>query len=124
MNAASLARRDRRPELMDQPGLQPEAHRRALEGLRRLNVCAGSAQILRRPIARLAARERRRLSILDVACGAGDLPLALARWSRRGGPPLDVAACDVSPVAVAHAEQAARRARLPVTFLRADALGG
>ena len=124
MNAASLARRDRRPELMDQPGLQPEAHRRALEGLRRLNLWAGSARILRRPIARLAARERRPLGVLDVACGAGDLPLALAQWSRRGGPALTLTGCDRSPVAVEHAGQAARRAGLPVTFVCADALGG
>ncbi len=141
-------RRDRRPEIMDQPGLREDSHRRALAGLRRLNLWAGSARTLHGPIAALAHharrtsparrtrtarpahredgedREPRPLTLLDVACGAGDVPIALARWSRRGGPPLTILGCDRSTTAAGHAREAARRAGQPVTFLCADALGG
>ena len=35
---AALNNRDRQPEVMDQPGLNPEEHAKALMGLRRINT--------------------------------------------------------------------------------------
>ena len=99
----SLARRDRIPELMDDPGLDPEEHRRALAGLARLNRWSRSADVLWRPIRDHARAVGRPVRVLDVATGSGDVPLALARRAGRGGLPVEVAGCDISPTAVAAA---------------------
>jgi hypothetical protein len=50
----SLAQRQRLPELMDQPGLDPELHAQALVGLRRINAVIFSAASLFAPIRALA----------------------------------------------------------------------
>lgn len=106
----SLARRDRIPERMDDPGLDPGEHRRALAGLARLNGWSRGAGVLWRPIYR-AAREAapRPLRVLDVATGGGDVPRAIERLSDRAGVSVEVAGCDISPTAVA----AARARGLP-----------
>jgi len=41
-----LTLRRRQPEIMDQPGLDRQAHVQALRGLARLNLWSGSARIL------------------------------------------------------------------------------
>jgi SAM-dependent methyltransferase len=125
---AALAARECRPELMDAPDLDPVAHDGALDGLARLNRWAGSARILAGPIARLlaqgAARGAAPLTLLDVACGAGDVPLALHATARRRGWALTIRGCDRSPVAVGHAASAAARAGADLRFFVADALAG
>jgi 2-polyprenyl-3-methyl-5-hydroxy-6-metoxy-1,4-benzoquinol methylase len=61
--------------------------------------------------------------VLDIACGGGDVVIGLARLARRRGVPLEVDGCDVSPVAVTHAQAAARRAGVSaVHFFPIDAL--
>jgi 2-polyprenyl-3-methyl-5-hydroxy-6-metoxy-1,4-benzoquinol methylase len=90
---------------MDDPGLDPVEHRRALAGLARINRFGGSAGVLW-PAIRKLAREtpERPLRILDVATGSGDVPVALAGKARLAGVDLVVHGCDISPVAVAAAE--------------------
>ncbi len=124
VRGASLAVRDLRPELMDSPELDPVQHEHALAGLARLNRWARSAAIVRRPIAQLVARSSGPLTLLDVACGAGDIALALHADSRRRGWPLTIRACDRSALAVGHGARAAAAAGADVTFFLADALGG
>ena len=51
----ALRHRDRRPELMDDPGLDPAAHRLALAGLARLNRVSRSAAAVWPAVRRLAA---------------------------------------------------------------------
>src|SRR5437763_3343791 len=87
------------PEVMDQPGLDPVRHRQALAGLRRINFFSGSAGILWPPLAALAYGAARPVRVLDLATGGGDVPIRLWRRARRAGLPLEVEACDVSPVA-------------------------
>lgn len=67
---------------MDQPGLDPEAHRLALAGLRRLNVLSNAAA----PVASAAGRmlsqagiDPAEARIVDIATGGGDLLIGLAR---------------------------------------------
>ena len=93
---ASLGRRERIPERMDDPALDPAAHRLALAGLARVNRLSRSANLLRPPVRQLL-RTTPTLRVLDVATGSGDVPLSLAR---RGRGRLDVSGCDVSPTAV------------------------
>ena len=78
-----LKTRVRVPELMDDPGLDPREHARALAGLRRINALSRSDAILRpplrdRPDARILIRPR-------VATGSGDVPPLAARF-RKAGP--------------------------------------
>ena len=122
---SALRHRDRRPELMDDPALDPTAHRHALAGLARLNRVSGSAAAVWPALRRLAATSPGQpLKLLDVATGSGDVLLALKRQATRAGVALDAAGCDLSPVAVAAATEAARRADLPAHFFTADVLGG
>lgn len=119
----ALRHRDRRPELMDDPALDPAAHRLALAGLARLNRVSRSAAAVWPAVRRLAAEvPGRPLKVLDVATGSGDVLLDLVREARRAGLALDAAGCDLSPVAVAAATEAAREADLPVHFFTADVL--
>ena len=109
-HTAPLAARQLEPEVMDGPDLDPQVHEHALAGLARLNRWAGSARIVRGEIGALLARRPGPATLLDVACGAGDVALALQADARRHGWPLTVRGCDRSPVAVAHAMRAARAA--------------
>jgi 2-polyprenyl-3-methyl-5-hydroxy-6-metoxy-1,4-benzoquinol methylase len=118
-----LRRRCRRPEIMDQPGLDRERHYQALRGLERINFLSGSARILWPPIRELTQRTGAApLRLLDIATGAGDVPLRLWHLGRRAGLPLEVHGCDLSPQAVAYAAHKARRAGAPVRFFVWNAL--
>jgi SAM-dependent methyltransferase len=120
----SLSQRRREPEIMDQPGLDPAQHARALRGLARINWWSGSAGILWPPLAALARAEGRTLRVLDLATGGGDVPLRLWDRARRAGVGLRLEGCDVSAVAAAHAEADARRRGADVRFFVHDALNG
>ncbi|MCG6963604.1 MAG: methyltransferase domain-containing protein [Acidobacteria bacterium] len=101
----SLSTRVVRPELMDQAELGEEAHRKALAGLARLNWWSAASRPYRKALLRLAGVASQPLTILDVATGAGDVPVALALWARRAGIDLEVAACDRSCRAVGWARR-------------------
>jgi 2-polyprenyl-3-methyl-5-hydroxy-6-metoxy-1,4-benzoquinol methylase len=120
-----LDKRHREPEVMDQPGLDPERHAVALDALARINRLSLTASSLFAP---LAAFQRRRslprLRILDVASGGGDVAINLARMAGRLGLDWRVTGCDFSPFAVSHAGRRAKEAGIAVEFVRADALAG
>jgi 2-polyprenyl-3-methyl-5-hydroxy-6-metoxy-1,4-benzoquinol methylase len=116
-----LSRRHRQPELMDQPNLGADAHRVALRALARVNFLSGSTRILWHPIRDLARKHpTERLRVLDVATGGGDVAVGLWRRAQRSRLPLEVDGCDVSPTAVACAEERARRCGAKVRFFRLD----
>lgn len=116
-----LARRDLVGELMDDPALAAQAHHAALHGLQKINRISRTAGVLWPRIERiLSASPDTSASLLDVACGGGDLAIALARRSRRRGLVLQVQGCDVSDTALQHASKAAARAGESVEFFRAD----
>src|SRR5947207_1864433 len=107
---------------MDQPGLDPAEHEQALRGLGRINALSDSAGILWRPLLKLARRQHGPLSVLDIACGGGDLVAGLGRRARRGGVPLRLEGCDMSAVAMAHAERLAAARHVSARFFTWDAL--
>jgi SAM-dependent methyltransferase len=121
----SLRQRRREPELMDQPDLEEGLHLGALRGLERINRWSGSAGLLWRPVRALARQAGGSpLRLLDIATGAGDVPLGLWRKGRRAGVPLAVEGCDRSPRAVAHARRRAAEAGADVRFFEWDATAG
>jgi len=116
-----LAQRDLVGELMDDPALAAPAHHRALRGLQKINRVSRTAASLWPRIERvLSATPNPRASLLDVACGGGDLAIDLAQRARRRGLVLEVQGCDISDTALQHASQAAARAGESVEFFRAD----
>jgi len=118
-----LAVRDRHPELMDDPALAADAHHAALAGLSRANLLSLAPRTLWRPLAARIRRDpSRRWRLLDVATGAGDVPLALARRAKAASLPLDVSGCDLSDTAIDHATRRAKTAGLAATFFRRDLL--
>lgn len=121
---SSLAQRERIPEWMDDPNLDPDEHQRALAGLARLNRLSSSAEILWPEIARIArAHPGRPVRVLDLATGAGDIPLRLAEKAHgHSYSHLEFHGCDISPTAVASAQNMAASAKLPVRFFLCDIL--
>jgi ubiquinone/menaquinone biosynthesis C-methylase UbiE len=123
MNPFNVRRRE--PEIIDQPDLEEQRHVQALRGLERINLWSGSAGILWRPIRALArASAGTPLRLLDVATGAGDLPIRLWQRARRAGVPLTVEGCDRSPTALAHARRRAAERGANVRFFECDAVAG
>jgi SAM-dependent methyltransferase len=122
----SLQQRCLRPEIMDEPGLDPQRHQQALRGLARINRWSGSARILWPAIRDLARQlpAARPLRILDIATGGGDVPVKLWHKGQRAGLSLQITGCDRSPEAVAFARRHADRSQAPVHFFEWDACQG
>ena len=122
--ARLLANRHRQPELMDEPTLDAAEHTRALTGLARVNWWSRSTSIVR-PALRLLATEfsaEQPMRLLDVACGGGDVTVAIARWARRAGLPVRVSACDISPTALDISRCRAEAAGESIEFFQYDLL--
>jgi len=117
-----LRQRQRRDELMDQPTIGEVEHRQALAGLARINWLSNSSGIFWPPLRRLADTLDHPLRVLDVACGGGDVTIALAQRARRAGLACEFTGCDMSAVALAVARDRADAARLPVTFSQLNVL--
>jgi SAM-dependent methyltransferase len=117
------AERTRRPELMDQPGLDAAEHARALQGLGRINRISRSAAIYWPELSRLAkARSGEPMRVLDLASGGGDVPLSLARRAKRSGLELHIDGCDKSFEAMRFAGERAAARGIAVRFFTLDAL--
>jgi 2-polyprenyl-3-methyl-5-hydroxy-6-metoxy-1,4-benzoquinol methylase len=120
---AALNNRDRQPEVMDQPGLDPGEHAKALMGLRRINTISRCSAGLFRPIEALAkTRLTKPLRVLELACGGGDTAIDLALMAKQKGLALDLHACDLNPEAVEIARTNARTRKAALTVFTADAL--
>ena len=120
---AALNNRDRQQEVMDQPGLDPKEHAKALMGLRRINAISRCSAGLFRPIEALAITQPAKpLRVLELACGGGDTAIDLALMAKRKGLSLDIHACDLNPEAVAIAQTNAVRRQAALTVFTADAL--
>ena len=119
----ALDNRDRQPEVMDQPGLDPREHAKALTGLRRINTISRCSAGLFRPIEALAIKQKTTpLRVLELACGGGDTAIDLALMAKRRGLALDIHACDLNPEAVEIARRNAKARKAEITVFSADAL--
>jgi len=122
-NSWSLTQRQLEPEDMDDPALATERLHGALIGLRRLNFVSNSARIVWRPIRRLAHELKTdRIRILDIATGAGDVPIALWKRAMRAGLSLDIRGIDFSPRSVEFARRRAEQTKAPIAFECRNAL--
>lgn len=109
---------------MDQPGLDQGRVNQALDGLTRINAVSFSVAALWREIrSEVPDGSQTLLTLLDVATGAGDIPIGLLRRARRAGLPLCVEACDKNPAMVELAGARAARAGCAVRFFAQDVCG-
>ena len=61
-------------------GLDAASHDQALAGLRRLNKASRAAEVMGRVVVeKMRQAGLRRVAMLDVACGGGDVPAAIAQ---------------------------------------------
>lgn len=92
----SLALRSTQPEQMDTDCVDFNDYARCLRDLARVNVVT----LTHRPTLAWLARETRDLasfSLLDVACGFGDLLRRIRRWSMRRGVDARLEGIDLNP---------------------------
>lgn len=109
------------PEIMDQPDVDGSAHALALEGLRRINKASRAARQIAHPILAMAQRRGlRRISLLDVACGGGDVPIGVALAAREAGLEIDLTLLDRSTTALNIASEAAERAGFKPRFVQRE----
>jgi ubiquinone/menaquinone biosynthesis C-methylase UbiE len=91
-------------ELLDAEALDTTALRRNLRDIRRINMLLGWRAYTVRAVARhVRALGLERFSLLDVASGSADMPLAVARWAERAGIQARIVATDINPEIVAAA---------------------
>lgn len=103
-----LKRRDLSPEILDLPGTPAESHRQALVGLARVNAVSRTSGHAWRVIKRIALeRGLKSMSVLDIGCGGGDVPLDLRRRALHAGLRLSIAGYDASPTVVEYARRQA-----------------
>lgn len=118
--------RSRQSELMDDPALPAADHMHALEALARINMLSLTSSQVVRAITRMQAGRAPLQStprkngvpfqLVDVACGGGDVTVAVARRLSRhayataaGRRAVQVTGIDISARAVARAERHARK---------------
>ena len=118
----SLRRRCRQAEIQDQPDLDTRFLHQALAGLEHINFWSRAAHVLWPSIRDLAAVSTAPVSILDIATGAGDIPITLWRLARRHDLDLRLAGCDLNPRAIAFARHQARKHQADVRFFSFDAV--
>ena len=118
-----LRDRDRRPEVMDEPGLDPGDHHRALARAGGSTAWSRSVAAIW-PVVEAAARRTngRPVRVFDLACGAGDVLVGLWQKAAKAGVPVALDGCDVSAVALEHAARRRPRPGRTVRLFQADAL--
>jgi 2-polyprenyl-3-methyl-5-hydroxy-6-metoxy-1,4-benzoquinol methylase len=112
-----LSRRSSAAEWMDAADATQPDFEAALADLARINRLSRAYPPTLRWLDRLARRTgARRLSVLDVGAGGGDMLAAIAHWGARRGVTLDLTGLDRSPWAATQAAAAG----VPARWITAD----
>jgi SAM-dependent methyltransferase len=85
-------------ELMDEEELDPTELAGNLRDLRRVNRLLGGADVILHHLPTILATIpcTQSVTILDLATGSADIPVAISRWAKRTGQVLTIVASDVS----------------------------
>lgn len=108
---------------MDDPGLPRDEHEQALIGLSRLNRASGVVGTTYAYLRKYAlARPNRLVRVLDVASGAGDIPIGWAKRARCDGIEMQFTTVDASPAAIAYQQQRAAEAAVELNSIEMNCL--
>lgn len=108
------------PEVMDDPGLEPALHAEALDALARINRVSLTERRLADEVLRVAARRTGPVRVLDVGCGDAAVLVEAVRRVGRRGVVVEPHGCDMSPVALDHAQDRAEHAGISLRLSRLD----
>jgi 2-polyprenyl-3-methyl-5-hydroxy-6-metoxy-1,4-benzoquinol methylase len=114
----SLAVRARTPEQMDAADLDPATYARVLADLSRINAVT-LAQRATHAFLERALAGRKRLRLLDVGFGHGDMLRSISRWAERRGIDAELVGIDLNPRSAAVAEPATP-ATAPIDYRTGD----
>jgi ubiquinone/menaquinone biosynthesis C-methylase UbiE len=116
-----MKRRERAEEWMDEPGVDPRLLERSLAYIRAINRWLGYTRATVSHFERFSRTwERgRRVTVLDVATGSGDVPAALVRWGDRRGFDVRMVAIDLHDGTIRTAARRGLDRR--IELVRADA---
>ncbi|MFK8112333.1 MAG: methyltransferase domain-containing protein [Rubripirellula sp.] len=118
-----MLKRDRQPELMDDPALDRDQHQLALAGLARLNAFSGVSRATYLHLRRYAkAIGNRPLRVIDVASGSGDVPISWVQKAKRDGFQIELTMIDFSQTAIDEQQRLLGEASLTARSLRMDCL--
>lgn len=93
-------------EMMDDLAQDDAALRRSLADIRRINTILGWRRYAVRAVAQqVRASGLRSFSLLDLASGSADIPLAIAAWAQRAGIAARIVVSDIHPVMLAVARE-------------------
>ena len=108
-----LRQRSAADEIMDDASVTEAEFSSALTDLERINRMSLAYRPVLRWLDRVVAANggARRLSVLDVGAGGGDMLQAVAAWGEKRGVALDLAGLDRSPWAGRHAAERGRPGR-------------
>ncbi len=109
----TLAVRAQAEELMDADDLPPETYAAVVADLAKVNVVTMAARPTLRFLERATAG-RRRLRLLDVGYGDGDMLRTIERWAQKRGLETELVGVDLNP----RSEQAARAHTPPGSTIR------
>lgn len=105
---------------MDDPALDAQRHIQALRALRTVNALSWTVGRVWAELMGRGLGPGRPLRVLDLACGGGDVVVALKRRADAAGLPLTVDGCDRSPAALAHARAQAVEHGVQASFMETD----
>jgi SAM-dependent methyltransferase len=109
-------------EMMDDLAQDDAALRRSLADIRRINTILGWRRYAVRAVAsRVRASGLRSFSLLDLASGSADIPLAIAAWAKSAGIAARIVVSDIHPIMLAVAREQTRETPT-VTVETCDAL--
>ena len=114
-----LVYRSLKPELMDCPDINWNEHREALQDLERINSFSLASEPIWQAILKYTDRKNK-YKILDIATGAGDLPVMLAGKAKQQGFHFEIHGCDKSMQAIQYAHQKAKAKGMKIHFFELD----
>jgi hypothetical protein len=118
-----LTHRTITPEYMDSPDVGPEDLSHGLAYIRKVNQRFGGIQAVLRHLKAWSQNwpSDRPITILDIATGSADIPLAIVKWARSQGKQVRITAVDLQANVLAHAARHIQDEPW-ITLVSADAL--
>ncbi len=119
----TLTRRNRSPELMDDPAADRSELERSLAFIRKINFRLGGVSAALRHLQRWSTSWSgdETIRLIDIGTGSGDIPAAIADWATGAGFKVHITAVDLHETTLAIARDYIGN-RPEIEFLHADAL--